>query len=36
MATVTPDRLNQRLLLLIAIVGAVLAAVGWYRYLYLG
>ena len=36
MPTTTPDRLNMRLLLLIAIVGAVLAAVGWYRYLHLG
>ena len=28
----TPDRLNTRVLLLVAIVGAVLALVGWYRY----
>jgi hypothetical protein len=32
MATATPDRLNTRLLLVIAVVGAVLALVGWYRY----
>jgi hypothetical protein len=27
-----PDRLNLRLLLIIAIVGAVLALIGWFRY----
>ena len=32
MATQTPDRLNMRLLLIIAVVGAALALVGWYRY----
>ena len=32
MATSTPDRLNMRLLLLIAVVGAALALIGWYRY----
>jgi hypothetical protein len=29
----TPDRLNLRLMLLIAIVGAALALVGWYRFI---
>lgn len=28
-----PDRLNSRVLLLLAILGAVLAVVGWYRFL---
>jgi hypothetical protein len=28
-----PDRMNLRVLLLLAILGAVLALVGWYRYL---
>jgi hypothetical protein len=28
-----PDRLNLRVLLLLAILGAFLALVGWYRYL---
>jgi len=32
MPTATPDRLNSRLLLIIAVLGAVLALVGWYRY----
>jgi len=32
MPTAAPDRLNTRLLLAIAVVGAVLALVGWYRY----
>ena len=32
MATETSDRLNMRLLLIIAVVGAALALVGWYRY----
>ena len=27
-----PDRLNLRLMLVLAILGAVLAAIGWYRY----
>ena len=26
------DRLNLRLMLVLAILGAVLAAIGWYRY----
>ncbi len=30
--TATPDRTNLRVMLLIALVGAVLALVGWYRY----
>ena len=29
----TPDRLNLRVLLMVAIPGALLALVGWYRYL---
>jgi hypothetical protein len=28
-----PDRLNLRILLIIAVVGAALALIGWYRYL---
>jgi hypothetical protein len=28
-----PDRMNQRVLLLLAILGAVLAVVGWYRFM---
>jgi hypothetical protein len=28
-----PDRLNLRVLLMVAILGALLALVGWYRYL---
>ena len=28
-----PDRMNMRVLWLLAIVGAVLCVVGWYRYL---
>jgi hypothetical protein len=32
MPTATPDRTNLRVMLLIALVGAVLALVGWYRY----
>jgi hypothetical protein len=32
MPNATPDRVNMRVLLLIAVVGAVLALVGWYRY----
>jgi hypothetical protein len=32
MPTATPDRLNSRLLLIIAVLGVVLALVGWYRY----
>jgi hypothetical protein len=27
-----PDRLNLRLLLMLAILGAVLALIGWFRY----
>ena len=27
------DRLNSRLLLMIAILGAVLAVIGWFRYI---
>jgi hypothetical protein len=29
----TPDRLNGRVMLLLVLVGAVLAFVGWYRFL---
>ena len=32
MQTNTPDRLNQRVLLMVAILGALLAIVGWYRF----
>jgi hypothetical protein len=32
MPIATPDRLNMRILLLIAVVGAALALLGWYRY----
>jgi hypothetical protein len=32
MPTATPDRVNLRIMLLIAVVGAALALVGWYRY----
>jgi hypothetical protein len=32
MATQAPDRMNMRVLLLLAVVGAVLAIVGWYRF----
>ena len=28
-----PDRMNLRIMLLIALVGAALALVGWYRYI---
>ena len=28
----TPDRLNLRVLLIVAVVGAALALVGWYRF----
>jgi hypothetical protein len=28
-----PDRVNSRVLLMLAILGAVLALIGWYRYL---
>ena len=28
-----PDRMNMRVLWLLAIVGAILCVVGWYRYL---
>jgi hypothetical protein len=27
-----PDRLNTRLLLMIALLGAILALIGWFRY----
>jgi hypothetical protein len=27
-----PDRLNNRLLLMIALLGAILAIIGWFRY----
>ena len=30
----TPDRMNMRVWLLLAIVGAILAVVGWYRYFF--
>ena len=36
MPTTAPDRLNLRVLLMIAILGAVLAVVGWYRYFAVG
>ena len=32
MTSSKPDRLNSRLMLLIALVGAALLLVGWYRY----
>ena len=32
MPTAPPDRTNLRVMLLIALVGAALALVGWYRY----
>jgi hypothetical protein len=32
MAPNAPDRINMRVLLLLVIVGALLAVVGWYRY----
>lgn len=32
MRTDYPDRLNMRIWLLLAIVGAILCIVGWYRY----
>jgi len=32
MPTAAPDRLNMRLMLIIAGVGAALALIGWYRY----
>lgn len=28
-----PDRMNMRVLWLLAIVGAILCVIGWYRYL---
>jgi hypothetical protein len=28
----TPDFLNQRLWLMLAVLGAILAVIGWYRY----
>ena len=33
MERTNPDRLNNRVLLLIAVVGAILALVGWYRFI---
>lgn len=33
MQTNAPDRMNMRILTLLAIVGAVLCVIGWYRYL---
>ncbi len=33
MNTQQPDRLNQSVWLMLAILGAVLLVVGWYRYL---
>jgi hypothetical protein len=33
MESKSPDRLNMRVWLMLAIVGAILALVGWYRYL---
>jgi hypothetical protein len=32
MGSTTPDRLNGRLMLMIAVLGAALALIGWYRY----
>jgi len=32
MPTATPDRMNTRILLILAVVGAALALIGWYRY----
>ena len=32
MDSAKPDRLNGRILLMIAILGAVLALIGWFRY----
>ena len=32
MTTNAPDRLNLRLWLILALVGAVLGLIGWYRY----
>jgi hypothetical protein len=33
MEPTAPDRLNVRVMLLIALVGAALALVGWYRFI---
>ncbi len=33
MQTNTPDRMNMRVLTLLAVVGAILCIIGWYRYL---
>jgi hypothetical protein len=33
MTPTTPDWLNMRLWLMLAVLGAVLALIGWYRYL---
>jgi hypothetical protein len=32
MTTETPDRLNMRVWAMIALVGAILCIIGWYRY----
>ena len=32
MPAASPDRMNLKIMLLIALVGAALALVGWYRY----
>lgn len=32
MATETPDRLNMQVWAMIALVGAILCIIGWYRY----
>jgi hypothetical protein len=32
MDSTRPDRLNLRIMLIIAVVGAALALIGWYRY----
>jgi len=32
MEPIAPDRLNVRVMLLVALVGAALALVGWYRF----
>jgi hypothetical protein len=33
MVTNAPDRMHLRILLMLAVAGAILAVVGWYRYL---
>ncbi len=32
MTTETPDRLNMRVWTMLALVGAILCIIGWYRY----